>query len=103
MHFFIFCKKCTSTSCVAGSKGLNVLENRAPFCGNDASASEKNQRVPKGVCGRCQVNPTGGGGPSKCSASKPTLCRTPNSCGGSLLCCFDGRCAATEKDCPPSP
>ena len=88
-----------STSCVSGKLGLNAFNTTTPFCGNDKSAADKDNPVPKGVCGRCQLNPNGGGGQSKCTDTTPKSCKSPSSCGDKLFCCSDGRCSHSEIDC----
>ena len=86
---------------MSGNTGLNAFDTTTPFCGNDVSASEIDNPVAKGVCGKCQVSPNGGGGPSLCPDPNSTIsvCVTPNSCGDKLYCCSDGRCAKNDADC----
>ena len=73
--------------------------NKTPFCGNLASQAGKN-KVPVGKCGKCQVEPEGGGEKSRCTKnSNQQECTTPNSCGGDQVCCESGECV--EKASPP--
>ena len=76
----------------------NIAINTTPFCGNLASQIGKNP-VSIGQCGKCQMEPLGGGEESKCTKGGGIdVCTTPNSCGGDLICCANGECVKPGEE-----
>ena len=67
-----------------------------PFCGNLSSATGSNI-VAIGVCGQCQVEESGGGGPSDCTSSSGTCAK--GSCESGEICCQSGACASSQANC----
>ena len=67
-----------------------------PFCGTITSALGANV-VAVGVCGQCQIDDTGAGGPSDCTSSGGTCVQ--GSCELGEFCCSSGACKSFQSEC----